>query len=1491
MALLMAPAAWAQQTSDAPEVKYRPGAALKVPTTQTPSTPALTKWPSKKGLRNPARRLVRKPRPVATVKRADGTSIIFWGNVIGQSSWNNLDPSDYPFGVYQFRGADPMTLDTLAMDENLDANGSGAFYDGAFHFISYQTVDGVGTLAQYFEYSTTTWKMTRSANIDDLGMIGISTAYDPETGNVYGTFYDSDMANFNFGYVNYTTLDKTTIKILQSYYWAMAINNEGDLYAITTAGNLVKVDKETGEETTVGSTGLQPNYQQSMTFDPVSDKLYWAASFSSKPAALYEVDTNTGAATKVADFPDDEEISCLYIPDAENTAGVPAKVSDLTFDFPNGSLTGTVSFTLPTKSSLGENLPNTDLTWTLIAGDKTFTGTGRPGTTVSQQMTLTKGETTFTVTTSSDAGTSPSTIVTKWIGEDRPQRPKNLQYTFDDQTGAVNLTWERPDGGMHGGWVDYDNMVYNVYRDGSLKSRAQKATSYKDTLDVNGELDYHYYEVTAKNNPDADNSERAYTENIITGQPIEPDWTTAFDSKNDFRLWTILDANNDGYTWAYMSNGSTKLARALVSETNASDDWFFSPPIHLEPDRFYKLGFKARRGLSGYAEKFSVAFGAHRTPADMKQELLPETVLPETADFTSFEEEFSVATEGTYYIGFHATSDPGNFAVYLDDVSIKKGVTFDAPDTVKNLTVTAGAEGAYEATVAFNAPTTNIRGEQLTSLTKVEIWKDNKVVKTFDNPAPGAALSFTDTDVSNGAVAYSVAATNATGTGLRTSASAWVGYDTPKEPENITLKDNLDGTLTLSWQTPGTVGTHGGYVDNTELTYKVYDVDLDNGETTIHTDNISGNTATLTDVNLEGTQDLLYFAVSAVSDLGEGDQGLSNIIIKGTPYELPYTESLSWGRLRTGDFWWVETSASDTPDWGVSDEISADDDGGCAVWEADQRGQWASFNSGKIALQGKENPQLMFSYYAMPGKDVLLTVTGYPAGKEAEDVDEVYFKNITASGWQRETVDLNAVKDAPYTMFKFRVLSNELEVPVALDDFLIMDVHSDNLAATIASPTAGNVGKSVDVNVTVESLGSEPTGDYTVDLYANNRLVESKTGEKLNMFDTYTYTFEYSPKIEDVGETKIHAVVNYAKDKDLSDNTTADITMIVNQPELPAVTTLVAEKEGTGVKLSWQQPATLERTISEDFESYAPWSIYDIGDWKLVDGDGLYTTGVMGFDWEHLGEKQAWIVFDPYECGLWRLSRYLPHSGNQYLACWSAQAAEGSTDASKNDDWLISPELAGDAQTISLWAKGASLTYTPETFEICYSTTTDDVSAFSVLATYNPGGEQWREFTADLPEGTKYFAIHCTSEDKLGLFVDDILYYNGQLTIDKYNVYRDGKLISNTASDRKEYLDVAPTDGAVYNVTVVYPEGESVMSNDASVLDAIKGATANSGITIAAARGMLRIMGAANKTVRVYTVAGASVYQGMPAESLSLRLPRGQYLVAVGTQKYNVVVR
>ncbi|GAB3579279.1 beta strand repeat-containing protein [Hymenobacter daeguensis] len=155
---------------------------------------------------------------------------------------------------------------------------------------------------------------------------------------------------------------------------------------------------------------------------------------------------------------------------------------------------------------------------------------------------------------------------------------------------------------------------------------------------------------------------------------------------------SVLDANNDGFTWRATGTVDGSLAtgnisrsgpNAMVYSYNSTDttvpanDWFFGPALTLTNTQRYRVAFYYR-AAAGYPEGLEVKYGTAATPAgqtttiytnnnigNTTYQLANNTTTPVVADITP--------AAGTYYLGFHAISTANQGFLAVDDLVITAG--------------------------------------------------------------------------------------------------------------------------------------------------------------------------------------------------------------------------------------------------------------------------------------------------------------------------------------------------------------------------------------------------------------------------------------------------------------------------------------------------------------------------------------------------------------------------------------------------------------------------------------------------------------------------------------------------------------------------------------------------------------------------------------------------------------------------------------------------
>jgi len=249
----------------------------------------------------------------------------------------------------------------------------------------------------------------------------------------------------------------------------------------------------------------------------------------------------------------------------------------------------------------------------------------------------------------------------------------------------------------------------------------------------------------------------------------------------------------------------------------------------------------------------------------------------------------------------------------------------------------------------------------------------------------------------------------------------------------------------------------------------------------------------------------------------------------------------------------------------------------------------------------------------------------------------------------------------------------------------------------------------------------------------------------------------------------------------------------------------------------------------------------------------------------------------------------------------SFQACVEGTRNIASDDWLISPELYGGAQTISFFARAGMRTEVDEVVDILYSTSGNNPDDFEKLSENVVIGytNDWTEYTFDLPEGARYFAIVHKTFGGVAVLLDDVTYVPAGSTSELielrgYNIYRDGKKVNDALIGDNTWIDPDAVSGKEYTyaVSTVWDKGESGLSNEVTVTASTSVQTLNAPKhKICTIPGGIRIKGASGSVVKVYNMTGICVATRRAGETEDIALPTGTYIVVVNNIATKAIVR
>lgn len=212
--------------------------------------------------------------------------------------------------------------------------------------------------------------------------------------------------------------------------------------------------------------------------------------------------------------------------------------------------------------------------------------------------------------------------------------------------------------------------------------------------------------------------------------------------------------------------------------------------------------------------------------------------------------------------------------------------------------------------------------------------------------------------------------------------------------------------------------------------------------------------------------------------------------------------------------------------------------------------------------------------------------------------------------------------------------------------------------------------------------------------------------------------------------------------------------------------------------------------FEDDFESYDDFIIDNVGDWILIDVDGLGTYSGGGGEFPNQFDPKAYMVFNPFTAGVTNdetgadgeTRNFDPHSGDKYMGAWAS-------DGGPNQDWLISPPitLGTSGNEVTFFAKSLSDSYGLEAFSTHvfvgnYTPTPED---FEFMDQYDAPYGEWEMITENLDYyagQTIRYAVQCTSDDAYMLMIDTFKFTTGELGLNELSANQTS-IYPNPATD------------------------------------------------------------------------------------------------------------
>lgn len=1407
-------------------------------------------------------------------------------------------------------------IPTASLSANMAVPGGGCgSYDTYYTVISYSYPGQ--NIFYAFAYDPETWMMKAGwPQMLTRRFMATDMTWNPADDRIYGCFSNDNGDGYEFGTVDFTEGERSVISQLPAPWNSIAASKDGTIYAIDMQGTLFTVDKNNGEATEVGSTGYTPVNVSSATFDHKTGKLYWTVSTDTE-GFLCEVDPATGAAEKIADFPQGEEIYSLWVnpPAAEDRA--PAAPTNLSLDFDKGNLTGSLLFDAPATLFRGEEGEGEMDYRVIYAGETLASGKttyGATGVRTPEFSVQAPGRYKFTLICSNSEGDSPKADIEQFIGADAPAGVTGAKAEYAG--GVFTVTWTAPAMSANGGYIDPAEILYTVTRlpDNQVVAEGIKETSITD--EVAEPESYVKYKYAIQAEYDGYKSMIVNTNGVGLGN-ILPPYSDDFSDVSFTESYTIIDGNGDGRSWAAFVGMAQGMGPAWGSEDSHADEWLITPAIKLEGGKFYKFSIKAATMGSVSTESFEVAVGNAPTAEAMTDVFLKADSV-QTASFmvtVPYEEYFTVKEDGVYYVGIHHNTAEGAYFLLLDDLSISEPIDGMSPEAVSDLTVTPWADGVKKVTIAFTAPATDLTGEPLPFLDRIEIQMDGAPLHTIGDIAPGEAVSLDLEIPTSGLHKFTVTAFNGSTEGRPVETEVHVGLNVPEAPATANAScDYSNGEITLTWSKVSR-DIDGKDIPEDEISYLI--VRLEGSEQTLVANDVRATEYKYRPLKNSDDQEFFQYAVFAKAEAGYSTGSVTQMVAAGRPDSLPWKESFTDGKLDhqmaahplddTAGGW--QTFSDQSFSMGVK---SYDSDNGMLGMYGPAIGDAARIFTGRIDMTELEHPSLSFYTFNLQNSDGVLDTNELTI--LADEYDGQGFKKVQTlvindvaggvRGWTKVVVDLTSCAGKTVSLAMDAVTKSYLYTIVDLLE--IMDRKDSDLAVTLsAAPKTAEPDKEFSIAVDVENAGRLDATEYSVRLTRDGEVVATREGTPLKAGEIKQILFNETLNSSNDDLNTYRAEVVLAGDENSANNTTDEFKIRLRRMEFPGVRDLKAVREGTGnVTLSWTEPEQMsdaDEAYTEGFESAETADFFptEFGTWSFLDVDKGYIGGIRGMELPGIqtGSQQSFWVIDtqhPVIKDSSYANSYKAWGGTKYLAQMYTLNIKADTPI-PCDDWIISPMLNEKKQTVEFYARSYGDGTTSERFQFLSSSTGTATDDFTRIKTETNVPLEWTRYSFEVPEGSRYFAIRCTSIGGFMFFVDDVTYIpaNGSnVKLEGYNVYVDGKRVTDSPVSTLEYKvsasDASKDDTTRYSVSAVYNRGESRAEHafaDGSGVDDL-----TDGVRIEAGNGCIDIC-AEGVEVTVWSADGLRIWSGKVAGVEKVSVNAGIYVVRYGTKAVKLIVR
>ncbi len=1376
-----------------------------------------------------------------------------------------------------------------------------------------------GKIEEYHEYGA-------DLSLTDFSTYVISCAFDEPNDIVYVYTPSSDGSSYQLQTVNPETWEFSLVKAnvpLEDVCVGFAYNPvDKELYGMTPDARFVILNKNDGSLDVIKKFNLPvTNTLEGMTYSPLDKLFFFVYSDGYDDSTLYTIDPKNPELNEIASLPDCIQYRILVTPDQPVDDKAPKTPVILSISFPNGTLSGSATLKLPEFSFDGMPLSGNLKLTAYVDDTETSEVYGTPGSEVEVYFSnISEGKHIFKFKTSSGDLAGSSVSYGMFIGYGTPSAPSNIELN------EGKLTWDAVTESVDGGFIDVDNVTYNVFLNGNkLNDSPITICEYSFAMP---DGDYSIYSARVEADNHGHLSEQGISNDILHGKPLTLPFSlhpTETEAKlittitnyppesQVFRTWRYHTFESDGIeqscflcdTYSYDEN----------QEDENQEEWMFLPPVHIpKTDKLVELSFQfAGAVYDECPENLTVAYGSEANPDAMT--LVKQWEFnPAPNSWTEMKIWFA-PNEGTQYIGFltKPSSDGNNVMVRNINLSVSERPDY-TPAAVANLSAEPLPKGALKAKVSFTMPGNSVTGSQIEGNLTATV-KSSVETRTV-NASPGKNISV-EVSTADGLNDIMVFASNEAD-GIESNVSVFTGNDVPLpislEKSKVGHTEDYTG-LHIEWEHPDK-GANGGYVNPDDVTYAlcIYNEETYEWEIAQQLGHV-----TSCDYFPDPKDKIDASEVGILSQNAKGNCGtlFTTYDVCGKPYTLPLWDSVDAYELRpkiaeqpddSYDYYGFSSSYDAYPYW-ISSPTPY---GNAAYFATGSDGYKVRTALPAFSTEGIKSAHLEASLYSTD-KSAKINIFAETYGSETELLASYCAEE--SDGFVRKRFEIpSKFLDKKWVEIKMEAeINSEEEATVAFGPYKIQTFFADDISLFyLYSPNFMTIGRQANISATIENNGLQSAESPSLELsitkngkeIAKIPMTREDGDGRLNELEQATYITKWTPGPDAEGELTISAKT---MDADMNEsNNIKSATAWVGRDNNPTVTDLEARvmEESNNAHLTWTDP-TVE-TGFESFESLTPFSYGDqIGDFKSVILDDNELNTEFEFDIPFASVPKAWQVINIREVeksiadanmeNKW----FSASTGDQCLMTTPPISIIAGAELAA-DRWLITPELKPQSK-VSFKLTSAVTGYV-EPVEILVSSTDDNPENFTSIETLRLLSSGWKEYEYTLPSDARYLAIRYlgNSDGSQFLLLDDFSYVPAAESpkLIGYDIYRDGRLLNESLAVRSTWADTQTpaSDMVYYNIKpVVSKQGvviRGLMSNTAYVQLSGVNNVETAKARILAADGSVMVIGFAGERIIVSDSQGRVVADVAKApDAVRIPVEPGIYAVRAGSVNAKLMVR